>query len=82
MARVVTVLCAMPGGLHLRLFEMRPEPDTGVKKAFFTGNALQLKEGRNVAIDADFMEAWFEQNRQDNDLVTGNFVSIERASPQ
>jgi hypothetical protein len=81
MSATVTVRCAVPGGLNLRLFEMKPEPDTGVRKAYFTGESLTLKEGRNAAVDGAFMAAWLEQNEQ-SDFVTGKLVAIEKAPSQ
>ena len=52
----------MPGGLHLRLFEMKEGP-LGIKEARQIGAGIKLRGGVNPGVDAAFMEQWLEQHQ-------------------
>ena len=73
MAELVTVHCHAPSGLILHLDEMR-DGELGIKRAHQIAT-LTLKNGLNDNIDADFMEAWLEANK--NSSLFG-LVGIER----
>ena len=72
MAGFVTVHCHAPSGLVLHLDEMR-EGELGIRRAYKT-DSVTLKNGLNEDIDADFMTAWLEANK--NSQIAG-MVGIE-----
>jgi hypothetical protein len=78
MPETVTVRCSGPAGLVLQLYDM-VEGEMGIKRARYKGEPVTLRPGVNENIDADFMSAWMEQNK-DGPLAKGGFVRIEENS--
>lgn len=71
--KTVSVSCAVPNGVHLRLHEMREGP-LGIRTAVMVGNSVELRPGTNAGIDAEFFAKWLAQNA-DSDLVRGGVVA-------
>lgn len=72
--KLVTVACAIKGGLVLRLYKphfreegaVMPDPEAA---------PVTLKHGGNPNIDADFMKAWLEENAG-SDFVRNKMVYV------
>ena len=75
MAKTSILVCNVPNGLTLRLFEWK-EGEFGIKMAHETGDRVTLVEGENV-VDADLAAQWLEQNAK-SDLVTRGMVHLKQ----
>lgn len=67
MAKTVTVRCALPSGLKLRLFDP-VEDGGGVSKMRIVAEPVTVRHGATTGIDAQFVAKWREQNPDKHDL--------------
>ena len=69
----VVVHCHLPRGVQLRLFDQHSAPTEPMRE---TGR-FALHAGENL-VDADFANAWFEQNRNSELFLSGNISLIDK----
>lgn len=62
--RTFIVYCSYPSGLKLRLFHMMEARKTEEPpRSVASGETVTLEYGFNSGVDAEFWEAWAEQNK-------------------
>ncbi len=72
--KLVTVACAIKGGLVLRLYKPHFREE-GTVMQDPEAAPVTLKHGSNPNIDAGFMKAWLEENAG-SDFVRNNMVHV------
>lgn len=74
---LVTVACSLPTGLVLRLYKPHHDQRTGGMLPDAEAAPVTLKHGSNQNIDADFMNAWLEENSGSDFVLKKQVYVIE-----